>query len=101
MDIYVTKARAVQGVLRALSALAATALLLGVGAPRVRAQETPKPAPPAQTEKPKGPQVIGDDSIDPNQPIKSDFVVSVSVVGEPDPSGNYVVDQSGNVSIRY
>jgi protein involved in polysaccharide export with SLBB domain len=45
--------------------------------------------------------LFGDDQIDPNQPIKSDFVINVSVVGEPDPSGNYTVDQAGNVSIRY
>jgi protein involved in polysaccharide export with SLBB domain len=45
--------------------------------------------------------VIGDESIDPNQPIKPDFVINISVVGEPDPSGNYKVDALGNVSVRY
>jgi protein involved in polysaccharide export with SLBB domain len=45
--------------------------------------------------------VIGDDSIDPNQPIRPDFTINVSVNGEPDPSGNYKVDALGNVSIRY
>jgi protein involved in polysaccharide export with SLBB domain len=43
----------------------------------------------------------GDDNIDPTQPIKSNFIISVSVVGEPEPSNNYVVDGAGNVGIRY
>ncbi len=45
--------------------------------------------------------VIGGEDFDPNQPIKPNFVISVSVVGEPDPSGQYQVDEAGNVSIRY
>jgi protein involved in polysaccharide export with SLBB domain len=45
--------------------------------------------------------LFGDEPIDPNQPIKPDFVINISVVGEPDPSGNYTVDQAGNVSVRY
>ena len=44
---------------------------------------------------------LGDDNIDPNQPLKPDFVINVSVVGEPDPSGNYTIDPAGNVSIKY
>jgi protein involved in polysaccharide export with SLBB domain len=49
----------------------------------------------------KGTIVIGDDSIDPNQPLRPDFTINVNVSGEPDPSGLYKVDALGNVSIRY
>jgi polysaccharide export outer membrane protein len=104
--------------LRFLTAAAVASLLLGIGAlaPRACAQQTEPPAAPA-TETPKAddttkketvptigrnsPTVIGDDSIDPNQPIKPSFLISVTVVGEPDPSGNYQVDSVGNVLIRY
>jgi protein involved in polysaccharide export with SLBB domain len=44
---------------------------------------------------------IGDDSIDPNQPIKPNFLISVSVLGESEPSGTYPVDPAGNISIKY
>lgn len=60
---------------------------------------TAAPAPTRQAERPI--PVIGGEDFDPNQPIKPNFVISVSVVGEPDPSGQYQVDEAGNVSIRY
>lgn len=41
------------------------------------------------------------DEIDPNQKIGRNFVLTVSVAGEPDASGNYPVDGSGNINIRY
>src|SRR5437870_2135834 len=70
------------------------ALTAGFGAGRASAQEKEKEkTPPSRS--------IGEDTIDPNQPLKPDFTISVSVVGEPDPSGTYPVDASGNVSIRY
>jgi protein involved in polysaccharide export with SLBB domain len=59
-------------------------------APQTPARQTERPIP-----------VIGGEDFNPNQPIKPDFVISVSVVGEPDPSGQYQVDEAGNVSIRY
>lgn len=45
--------------------------------------------------------IAPDEAIDPNQPIKNGFLISVSVVGEPDPSGTYLVDAAGNVGIKY
>src|SRR5579883_796432 len=84
------------------------ALLVGAGnlAPRASAQAAAGGKDGAATDKTAPAErraltPLVDDYIDPNQPIKPDFVISVSVVGEPDPSGNYKVDQSGNVSIRY
>ncbi len=75
---------------------------LGALAPRVSAQKADDTVTPAaKTPEKRGLQVVGDDSFDANQAIKTDFVISVSVVGEPDPSGNYKVDQSGNVSVKY
>ncbi len=76
------------------------ALLVGVvgGMPKAMAQAADDKA--VKTDKKIVP-LLGEDTIDANQPIKSDFIVSVSVVGEPDPSGNYAVDQAGNVSIKY
>jgi protein involved in polysaccharide export with SLBB domain len=44
---------------------------------------------------------VGDDTIDPNQPIKPNFLINVSVVGENEPSGTYPVDPAGNISIKY
>jgi len=95
-----------RGGLRTLS-FACAALFLGVAgiAPRAfadaaddtKADKTEKVQPAAKN----GTISIGDDSIDPNQPIKPDFTINVSVSGEPDPSGNYKVDAAGNVSIRY
>jgi protein involved in polysaccharide export with SLBB domain len=84
----------------------AAALLIGVAgfAPRAfadaaddtKAGNTEK-AQPAN----KGAIVIGDDSIDPNQALRPEFTVNVTVSGEPDPSGLYKVDALGNISIRY
>ena len=60
-----------------------------------RAQENP---PVVKTE--PNPTPI-EDTIDPNQAIKPSFQVSVSVVGEPEPSGTYTVDDGGNITIKY
>ena len=59
-------------------------------APQTPARQTERPIP-----------VIGSEDFDPNQPIKPNYVISVSVIGEPDPSGQYEVNEAGNVSIRY
>jgi len=76
-------------------------------APRASAQAEPdktdktiKTATPEKSDK-KFVPMIGDDAIDPTQPLKPGFIVSVTVVGEPDPSGTYPVDPGGNVSIKY
>lgn len=90
----------VRAVLRTLTAASAALLLLGFGS-SVRAQDKPDKIEATPDKPVTGLQSIGDDSIEPNQPIKSNFILSVSVVGEADPSGNYPVDQAGNVSIRY
>ena len=83
--------------------VAAAAVILGVGglAPRARA-EAADDAKADKTDKPRtsrGILAIGDDAIDPNQPLRPEFVINVSVAGEPDPSGNYKVDSLGNVAI--
>ncbi len=59
-----------------------------------------QPPPPARSVERPIP-IIGGEDFDPNQPIKPSYVISVSVVGEPDPSGQYEVNEAGNVSIRY
>jgi protein involved in polysaccharide export with SLBB domain len=89
--------------LRALIAASALGLLVGFGgvAPVYAQDDKPEKAEKSERAEKKGPMVMGDDTFDPNQPIKADFVINVSVAGEPDPSGNYAVDQSGNVAIKY
>lgn len=88
--------------LRNLSVLTfAFAIGVCAAAPHCRADKSDdnkaeRPGQPAN-----GPLIIGDDSIDPNQPIKPGFVLNVTVAGEPDPSGEYVVDSLGNVTIKY
>lgn len=93
-----------RGLLRNLGVTAA-ALMIGVSgfAPRALADaaDDTKADKTEKTQPARGSIVIGDDSIDPNQPIKPDFVINVTVAGEPDPSGNYKVDALGNVSVRY
>lgn len=87
----------------------ASALLLGVSAfaPSAYAQDTAKDDKPEKSDTEKKPASkngtlsIGDETIDPNQPIKPEFLLNVSVSGEPDPSGNYKVDALGNVAVRY
>ena len=44
--------------------------------------------------------LIAEDAINPKQPIKPSFLINVSVTGEPEPSGNYVVDPAGNVLLH-
>lgn len=80
---------------------AAAALLLGLGVLSTGSTQPQQP-PANNNQTPARPMsLFGDEPIDPNQPIKQDFVINISVVGEPDPSGNYTVDQAGNVSVRY
>ena len=78
--------------------LLCAALLLGMSGSRPILAQTP-PTPDTKPGTNGGLPV--DDSIDPNQPIKPDFVVSVTVANEPEPSGTYTVDPAGNISIRY
>ena len=92
-------------------AVGATALLLSLGATAYAQakDDTTKPddaTKAAQPARPPGEQPnlipnLGAGEIDPNQPLKADYLISVSVVGEPEPSGEYLVDPSGNVGIRY
>jgi protein involved in polysaccharide export with SLBB domain len=44
--------------------------------------------------------VFDEDEIDPNQPLKTNFVINVSVLNEAQPSGNYRVNPSGNVLLH-
>ena len=78
--------------------LLCAALLCGFGGTALRGAAQTAP-----TDKPAtgGNTLPADDTIDPNQPIKPDFVVSVTVANEPEPSGTYTVDPAGNISIRY
>jgi polysaccharide export outer membrane protein len=106
MHINAKNARIGRAVQRTLRVTLTAGLLLGVGwtlraGAQVQDATTPKPPDQAQTDKVQGTPMLGDEAIDPNQPIKPNFIINVSVVGEPDPSGNYVVDPAGNVSVRY
>ncbi len=47
------------------------------------------------------PASVGEEAISQTQPIKANYVISVSVVGEPDPSGSYAVDGNGNINVKY
>ncbi len=100
MSIKVKHASFGRVFIRTLTVSVSLALLAGFvgGTPAAKAQAADDKA--AKTDKKVLP-LLGEDTIDPNQAIKSDFIVNVSVVGEPDPSGNYAVDQAGNVSIKY
>lgn len=82
-------------------AKAAAALLLGLSALSAGAQPAQENNNPQQQPPARPMSVFGDEQIDPNQPIKPDFLINVSVVNETEPSGNYTVDPAGNVSIRY
>ena len=92
--------------LRSLSCVA-IGLVLGLSlvSPGASAQQPPANQPPPPAEKPVRPArevlSVGDDSIDPNQPIKPGFLINVSVVGEADASGDYPVDEGGNITMRY
>ena len=85
----------------------ATAMVLGVSlaSPRASAQQPPAGQQPPVNDKQVKPTrevlSVGDDSIDPNQPIKPGFLINVSVVGEAEASGDYPVDEAGNITIRY
>ncbi len=46
------------------------------------------------------PPLVADEDISPVQPIRSGFMVNVSVKDEPEPSGNYVVNGAGNILIH-
>jgi len=44
--------------------------------------------------------IVGEELIDPKQPLKPSFVINVSVANEPEPSGTYVIDPSGNIFLH-
>src|SRR5438105_4801268 len=79
-------------------------LSLVAGPRQAKAQENKAPAAPQtqmpQTQMPPEAPMIAQEPIDPTQPIKPSFVVNVSVVGEPGPSGNYGVDAAGNILLH-
>lgn len=104
ISVHATPARRV--LLRTLTGCAAAILLTGFGGLTARAYaDTDDKADKTKADKAvrqdNGIFSLGNDSIDPHQPIKPEFMINVSVEGEPDPSGNYTVDPAGNVSIRY
>ena len=57
--------------------------------------------PPKKETKPVIARPTGEEAIEPNQPIKTDFLLAISVVGEAEPSIDYVVDASGNIQVKY
>ena len=91
---------------RSLTLALGAILLVGSGGLRAGAQgtdatdKTTKAT--ADTTAPRtSPLSLGDDTISQTQAIKLNYVISVSVVGEPDPSGQYAVDQAGNINMKY
>ena len=102
-------------VLKTLPLTLGLALSVSIVAPRANAQtadttqdKTAKPPTTTDAAQPTTPAAprsapvsLADDVISQTQPIKPGFVISVSVVGEPDPSAQYQVDQAGNINIKY
>jgi len=81
-----------------LSGLSLALMFGATGTRTALAQDNPPTRTDTRTE--PNPMPV-EDTIDPNQPIKPQFQISVSVVGEPDPSGTYTVDDGGNITIKY
>ena len=82
----------------ALAGMALGAVLLG-GTISTTAPVWAQAADPQAPKSAAGP--VGDEVISQTQPIKSGFVIGVNVVGEAEPSGQYQVDQAGNINIKY
>ena len=82
--------------LASLSTLLCTAAI--VRPVRAGAQAAEPPA--RKTETPPVSPIIGEDLIDPKQALKPSFVINVSVANEPEPSGTYVIDAAGNISLH-
>src|SRR5579871_2754599 len=113
MFAHATNPRPERTLLRMVSSALAAALLVGspLFALRVQAQaqtgddkateKTDKTDKTDNAEAKKSIYNLGDDTIDPNQPIKPNFLISVSVTGEAEPSNTYIVDPAGNISIKY
>jgi protein involved in polysaccharide export with SLBB domain len=94
---------------RSLALTLGVVLLVGSGSFQARAQGTDTTdkttkavgtSPDTITPR-SAPMPLGDDTISQTQSIKASFVISVTVVGEPDPSGQYAVDQAGNINMKY
>ena len=104
-----TRSHSSRALARSLALSLGTALLIGCGGFQAHAQGTDTTdkttkaagttpdAPAPRT----APMPLGDEVISQTQTIKSSFVISVTVVGEPDPSGQYAVDQAGNINMKY
>ncbi len=109
MYAHATNSRPERVLLRMVTTALAAALLIGspLLALRAQAQNNDEKATDKTADKidsndsKKGAYTIGDDAIDPNQPIKPNFLIGVSVTGEAEPSGVYPVDPAGNISIKY
>ncbi len=77
--------------------LALVSIVIAMG---VSAQAQQVPAAPAA---PTGPAALnfgGGANFNPDQPIRPGFVVAVTTLGEPDWTGQYLVDQSGNIQMK-
>ena len=48
-------------------------------------------------EQPQQAALVAEEDIDPDQPLKTSFVINVSVLHEPEPSGNYTINGAGNI----
>jgi polysaccharide export outer membrane protein len=51
-------------------------------------------------EQPQQAAAVAEDDIDPKLPLGTSFVINVSVLHEPEPSGNYVVNGAGNILLH-
>jgi polysaccharide biosynthesis/export protein len=80
--------------------LGAALLCIGIAAvaPRTVAQGEAKPA--QKVDPQVNVPIVAEDAIDPKQPLKPSFLINVSVAGEPEPSGNYVVDPAGSILLH-
>ena len=64
-----------------------------------RAQAVQHPAAKAD-EQPQQAVFVAEEDIDPKQPLGTSFVINVSVLHEPEPSGNYAINGAGNILLH-
>jgi protein involved in polysaccharide export with SLBB domain len=101
MPIHADTVRMRTSFVRWLTAVTTILFCLGVGAavPQAAAQNAGK-RPGQQGDAAGANPLIAEDPIDPKQPLKPSFVINVSVINEPEPSDNYVIDSAGNILVH-
>jgi protein involved in polysaccharide export with SLBB domain len=80
-----------------LGPLCALALWTGVGFFNPVFAQPPARGEGKTGEQPQQAVQVAEEDIDPDQPIGTSFVINVSVLHEPEPSGNYTVNGAGNI----